>query len=216
MRRLLIAILLIASLAGPVYADDGDTRGAGADLFEFIKSIFLNSDLNSVLADVDINTCVSGNQGFTVMTECLAAQANPDMYTDTWTLFGWDNFDATAYGPGTSRAAIPADYIPDSPQALREAGYGLEQLDSDNLQSMAIMDVAHWLGYAVAVPFVYVKAFKTLAGMSGGPLNLVVNVVMLWAVWITFVHFIIFLIHMAGAVKSLSETVMQFGGLLKP
>lgn len=110
---------------------------------------------------------------------------------------------------------VPVDYYPDAPQTIRQYGYSYEALTSSDMSAMNALDFAAWLGWAVALPFLYLRSVQEL-GETIGPVGLFIAWLILAVFWVAWVQFMEFIISMASALLGLIGRVIQFIGIAKP
>jgi len=109
---------------------------------------------------------------------------------------------------------VPVDYYPDAPQTIRQYGYTYEALTSSDMSAMNTLDFVAWLGWAVALPFLYLRSVAEI-GETIGPIGLFISWLLMAVFWVAFVYFMEFLLSMASALLGLIGRVVQFIGLAK-
>lgn len=110
----------------------------------------------------------------------------------------------------------PSDYYSSTMETeLRNAGYTMEQMGDLNTGTMAPLDFASWLGGFVAIPFLYVRGFQTLGDFIG-PLELIINWLLITATWVTFVRFIEFMAAQTGNIIQLGRILLHLIEIFKP
>jgi len=119
----------------------------------------------------------------------------------------------TGEGPGTG--APPAEYYPDAPQQVREAGYTLEGLTTADISSMSALDFAHWLGVALALPFEFVRGLQDIGDIIG-PFGVFLSWLFFAALWVGIIYFLSFLISFVKNIINLGGKVLQIIEVFKP
>lgn len=111
--------------------------------------------------------------------------------------------------------APPAEYYADSPEEIRQMGYTLETLTSRDISAMSALDFANWLGYTLALPFLFVRGLQDLADLLG-PFGVFLSWLLLAALWVGMVYFISFLVSFVSTLLNIGGRILQAVALFKP
>jgi hypothetical protein len=135
--------------------------------------------------------------------------------TATETIWGAQLLSTADTGESPGSAAPPAEYYPDAPEAVRQAGYTLDGLSTASIGSMSALDFARWLGVSVALPFQLARGVQDVTAIIG-PMGLFLTWLMLAVLWVGIMYFLSFLMGFIGNLLSLGEKVIAAIGLFKP
>jgi len=175
-----------ATAQGPIGASSA-TGGTGTSLYD---------DVVAALAPVT-----------DVLNDYAALAAEPTTAPED--IWGAQILSLEATGQGPITGSPPAEYYPDAPDQIREAGYTLEGLTTADISAMSALDFAHWLGVTVALPFEIVRGLQSIVSIIG-PFGFFFGWLWLAALWVGFVYFLSFLVPFIKSVIAIIAKIVEF------
>lgn len=159
-------------------------------------------DNDNLIDDItgQLNAVSDTTTGIQSASETIFGNPNFLSLTPTYPLT--DTYDTTS---------VPPTYYPTNPQPVRIIGYRMSQMTQQGSSTMSLVDMAYYLGQAVALPFIMMRALTSTTSVIG-PLGLLLTWIALAAQWVLGVQligFIVGLIRNAGGVQRMVADILK-------